>query len=185
MKYLKKPYYVGLLSAASIHGSSHQAPQEFHVVVESALRPIEIGPLRIRFFQKKDLEKTLVLSQKTETGSMRISTVEEAVFDLVRYQKFAGYLSHVATVVSELKDTIQETKLIAIAKREGTELSLSQRVGFLLETLFGRKKVRNFSLWIKKQGTFPVPLLHGASRKGANLNESWNILVNEQLEVDE
>ena len=28
MKYLERPYYVGLLSAAQIHGAAHHAPQE-------------------------------------------------------------------------------------------------------------------------------------------------------------
>ena len=32
MAYLKRPYYVGLLSAAALHGASHQQAQEFFIV---------------------------------------------------------------------------------------------------------------------------------------------------------
>jgi predicted transcriptional regulator of viral defense system len=41
MKFLRQPYYVGLLSAAAIHGAAHQQPQEFHVVIPEALRSIK------------------------------------------------------------------------------------------------------------------------------------------------
>src|SRR5207244_10392072 len=37
MDYLRRPYYVGLLTAPSLHGAAHQAPQEFQVVTDRAL----------------------------------------------------------------------------------------------------------------------------------------------------
>jgi predicted transcriptional regulator of viral defense system len=33
MDYLKLPYYVGLLSAAAMHGAAHQRPQEYQVII--------------------------------------------------------------------------------------------------------------------------------------------------------
>ena len=33
MQFLDLPYYVGVLSAAALHGAAHQQAQEFHVVV--------------------------------------------------------------------------------------------------------------------------------------------------------
>jgi hypothetical protein len=35
MKFVDKPYYVGLLSAAALNGAAHQQPQEFFVVTNS------------------------------------------------------------------------------------------------------------------------------------------------------
>jgi predicted transcriptional regulator of viral defense system len=43
MEYLDEPYYVGVLSAARIHGAAHQAPQAFQVVVGKTLQDIEKG----------------------------------------------------------------------------------------------------------------------------------------------
>ena len=34
MRFLKQPYYVGLLSAAAIHGAAHQQPMVFQVVTD-------------------------------------------------------------------------------------------------------------------------------------------------------
>jgi len=56
MKFLKQPYYVGVLTAAALHGASHQQPQEYHVVVASPEHTINTQNLRIRFFQKKNLK---------------------------------------------------------------------------------------------------------------------------------
>ena len=35
MKSLNKPYYVGLLSAAALHGAAHQQPMEYFVIVQT------------------------------------------------------------------------------------------------------------------------------------------------------
>ena len=34
MQFLDLPYYIGVLSAAALHGAAHQQPQEYHVVRE-------------------------------------------------------------------------------------------------------------------------------------------------------
>src|SRR6266496_3549594 len=38
MRFHGHPYYVGLLSAAALHGAGHQQPQEFQVVTNAQLR---------------------------------------------------------------------------------------------------------------------------------------------------
>lgn len=50
MKYLKRSYYVGLLNAATLHGSSHQKPQEYFVMTSfPVMRPIQKRGLKIKF----------------------------------------------------------------------------------------------------------------------------------------
>src|SRR5690606_20437884 len=43
MRHLGRRYYVGLLSAAALHGAGHQQPMAFQVIVNSAERDIEVG----------------------------------------------------------------------------------------------------------------------------------------------
>ena len=43
------PYYVGLLSAASLLGSAHQAPMEYQVVVGRQMRSTRYGGGRVTF----------------------------------------------------------------------------------------------------------------------------------------
>lgn len=47
-----------------------------------------------------------VVLKQTETGTMHVATPETTAFDLVRNPSSAGYLSNVATVLSELADRI-------------------------------------------------------------------------------
>jgi predicted transcriptional regulator of viral defense system len=48
-----RSYYVGLLTAAALHGAAHHQPQEFQVMTSQPLRPIEIGRHRIRYFVRQ------------------------------------------------------------------------------------------------------------------------------------
>src|SRR5579885_2293997 len=58
MTYLDRPYYVGLLSAAALHGAAHQAPHELQVVTDRPLRIVEIGQVRIRFVKTAGVSTT-------------------------------------------------------------------------------------------------------------------------------
>ena len=50
MVYLDRKYYVGLLSAAALHGAAHQQPQDFFIVTSiPALRPISAKGAKINF----------------------------------------------------------------------------------------------------------------------------------------
>lgn len=56
MHYLNKPYYVGLLSAAALHGAAHQQPQESYVItVRPAQRPLISGGVKINFMIKSKI----------------------------------------------------------------------------------------------------------------------------------
>jgi predicted transcriptional regulator of viral defense system len=62
MTAMRLPYYVCLLSAAALHGSSHQQPQEFQVMTDRSVRPLNVGRSRIRFFVNKHVAATPVRS---------------------------------------------------------------------------------------------------------------------------
>ena len=47
MKAIDAPYYVGVLTAAALHGAAPQQPQEFQVVTTRKGRPVMIGRERI------------------------------------------------------------------------------------------------------------------------------------------
>ena len=62
---------------------------------------------------------------------MPVSTPEATTFDLVRYAHLCGGLDHVATVLSELAEAIDATRLTTLA--EGEPVAHVQRVGWLLD----------------------------------------------------
>src|SRR5687768_9910587 len=102
MMAMERPYYVGLLTAAGLHGASHHQPQEFQVITNRPIRPITVGRSRIRFFASRFVSMAAVTNVKTPTGSMLAATPETTTVDLVRFAKFAGQLDNVATVIAEL-----------------------------------------------------------------------------------
>ena len=107
MKAMERHYYGGLLSAAALHGASHQRPQEFQIFTDRPVNPIQVGRARIRFFVNKRSADTAVQSMKTPTGMMRGSTPESTAVDLVRFAKAAGYLDNVATVLMDLAPLLE------------------------------------------------------------------------------
>jgi predicted transcriptional regulator of viral defense system len=183
MKFHQHPYYVGLLSAAALHGAAHQQPQEFQVVTDTTLRPTTVGRTRIRFLLKWRLAGTPTTDVKTETGAIKVSTPEATALDLVRYMGSAGHLGNVATVLSELSEKINPNRLVEAARGE-VELSVVQRLGFLLDRFASAGVARPLAKWLVTKRPRPVPLRPERKPKVTEKDPRWQILVNERVEVD-
>ena len=183
MKFLGQPYYVGLLSAAALHGAAHQQPQEFQVVTSKQLRSMNAGRGRIRFLRKLHLERTPTLEVKTETGTMRVSTPEATALDLLRYVEAAGHLGNVATVLAELAETIDGARLAKVAKTED-ELPTAQRLGHVLDHVGGSDASDYLAAWIEERRPRFVPLRPDRSAKRARKDDRWRLLVNEKVEAE-
>ena len=132
MRSLDLPYYIGLLSAAALHGAAHQQVQQLQIVVPRQERPLELPGLSIRFFRKQDFASTPLQSRKGHSGMLPVSTPEATAFDLVRYARYIGGLDAVLTVLSELAESIDPAKLAAASALE-SETAQIQRLGWLLD----------------------------------------------------
>jgi len=183
MRFHKHPYYVGLLSAAALHGAAHQQPQEFQVVTDTVLRPTIAGRVRIRFFLKWHLSETPTTEIKTQTGTMRVSTPEATALDLVRYVRSSGQLGNVATVLSELSEKINPERLVKAAQAE-IELSVVQRLGFLLERFASHAVAAPLYAWITTKRLRQVPLRPERNPKTKRKDPRWQVLVNEDIQID-
>jgi predicted transcriptional regulator of viral defense system len=184
MKYHGHPYYVGLLSAAGLHGAAHQQPQEFQVITDARLRTASVGRMKLRFFLKKRLDATPTIDIKTATGTMRVSTPEATAFDLVRYVAGAGQLGNVATVLAELADKIDPKKLVRAAKAD-VELSVVQRTGFLLDHVGAHRATGPLAEWLAARKPNVTRLRPDRDAKHAPRDERWLVIVNEKVEADE
>ena len=89
MRHLHEPYYVGLLSAAEIHGAAHHRPQVYQVMVRKERRPVECGSVRIQFIRKANLSKMPMLKRNVRTGYILVSAPEPTALDLVAYDNQA------------------------------------------------------------------------------------------------
>lgn len=182
MKYMGRPYYVGLLSAAQLHGAAHHRPQEFQVVIpRRAVRLIRVGNVQVRFYGKGPFDRSEMQDIKTPMGLMKVATPETTAWDLVRYCKAAGGLENVITVLSELAEKLDAKRMRETAKRHG-EIIVAQRLGWLLDRIDRRSLTKGMAEWI---GDAPLrPLDPGAPVNGASESRKWHLLVNAQLEPE-
>ena len=181
MKDMGRPYYVGLLSAAQVHGAAHHRPQEFQVIIpERAARPVRSGNVLIRFHGKGPFERAQTQDVKTPTGFMRVSTPETTAWDLVRYFKVAGGLDHVVTILSELAEKIDAAKLKKLVKAHG-EMIVAQRLGYLLDKIGRRDLSKELADWVKDAPLRPLdpaaPFPDLESRK-------WRLWINANPEPE-
>ena len=186
MRHLGAPYYVGLLSAAEIHGVVHQHPQVFQVVTDRRLRARQLGRVRLDFVLSAAAERRPTVLVPTPTGTMRVSTPEVTALDLVLYPRQSGGLSNVATTLGEM---LEERLLNADSLASAARLypaSVRQRTGWLLEDGTRRLGI-SFDLaplhGVARERREPTPLSYGAGRSG-QLDERWNVIVNRDIEPD-
>lgn len=181
MNFEGESYYVGLLSAAALHGAAHQQPQEFQVMASRQLKPAIAGRSRIRFLLKKHIDRTETISYKTETGSMKVSTPEATALDLLRYPSHAGGLNNIAIVLAELAEKIDAQKLGATARREDDPPS-AQRLGFLLEHVGQGEKTGPLAEWLESSRVRTIRLRAGGPLRGRK-SAPWKLIVNEDVEA--
>jgi predicted transcriptional regulator of viral defense system len=187
MSHLKKPYYIGLLSAAAMHGAAHQQPQEFYVItVPPALRPTKRKNLKINYLTKSEIPKNFLVQRKTETGYIKISSPELTALDLIEYQKRVGGLNRVVTIMEELIEEFDEKNInkefIALGDN-----SAIQRLGYLLELITdGKRFAEKLFRECKNEGKkFNRIALEGReSSRGFSSNNRWNVIVNIEIESD-
>ena len=188
MKFLERPYYIGLLNAASFYGASHQQPQEFFVFTSfPVLRPTKKKGVKVNYISKKEIPEQLLQSRKTETGYLKISSPELTATDLVQFEKRIGGMSRVATVLNELTD---EMKPQYFTKQFLKKIPVTaiQRLGYLLEKILN-KEILATHLYEESQNTklnfFRIPLKASGKTKGFPFDEKWKIIINTEIEIDE
>lgn len=184
MAFLGRPYYVGLLTAAALHGAAHQAPQEFQVVTDRPLPMIERGRQRIRFVKKAHLKDTPTVRVNTQTGQMRVSTPAATAFDLVRYPEHCGFLSNVTTVLHDLAERLDGSDLVRVAELE-SEVAYAQRLGYLLELVGRTEPARPLADWVASKAPRIVPLDPTQAMTGAPRSLRWRLAVNDDVEPDQ
>ena len=182
MEHLRVPYYIGLLTAASFYGASHQAPQVFQVVCQQKIPALIAGSLKINFYYSKHVCQTPTQQIKTPAGYVRVSTPEGTAFDLIRYFHQSGHINHVATVLSELADVINVNTLADVA--ENMPIFLTQRLGYILDHIERDHLIEPLHRLVSKRAKRYIPLRPDNPIEGAQKNDKWHVIVNEEIETD-
>ena len=183
MLHVGQPYYVGLLSAAILHGAAHQQPQQYHIVTTKPMREARLKNLVLRFFVKKGFSHTSVIRIKVQTGFIAVSTPEATALDLVRYARSIGGLDRVLTVLQELGEVLHADKLVEAAQSDGN-VTYAQRLGWLLDKAGFPDITNDLARWSSQKKPFPAKLEPSLPIKGAFLDTRWNLFLNAVVESD-
>ncbi len=183
MKMLNRRYYVGLISAAALHGAAHQQPMEFFVITQKpALRNIKSKKLKINFFVKKDWSSAFIMQVKTDAGYLNVSSPALTALDLFFYHNTISLHNRVTI----LKELAKEMKPSALQKKatEYPQVTAIQRLGYILDVELNNNKLADaVQKAFKGKKVFPVALSNNKSKAGA-LNEKWKLINNTRIEAD-
>lgn len=178
-----EPYYVGLLSAAALHGSSAQAVQVTQVLVTRPARAFVLGRVRLHFFVKKDVVATPRIELPGLLAPLAVSTPEATALDLIAFQSRLGGIERVTEVIAGLLPRMSAAGLNAALQAEPA-LAVRQRLGYVLEVLGSQRLAAKVHTSLPERLT-PVRLKPdgrgGAPSKSPDLEERWAVYDNVAL----
>jgi predicted transcriptional regulator of viral defense system len=192
MRHEKSPYYVGLLKAAELHGAAHHAVMEFQVVTNKQIRTVQAGRSKIAFYFKKDISAVAsgIGDHKTDTGKMKLSSVELTLLDLLRYPQASGGFDNVITIFEDLGPQIETGKISALSG--AFERSVIQRAGYLLDHSGFAQPAEELHAFLERgshpQWTELDPSLASDSDSAPKIttrDKRWHVLVRRLPERDE
>jgi predicted transcriptional regulator of viral defense system len=182
MAHLERPYYVCLLSAAAMHGASHQAPQVFQVMTDKTylVRKRELGRIRLRFYSSKFVSEDPTVRVTVPSGYVVVSTKETTVVDLVSRPRDSAGLSNVATIVGELGE-LNGSDLARVASRHGR--TLTRRVGWFVDHFGDVADTEALRQAARLDLGEPVQLDPSKGRQG-KADPAWQVRVNTVIEAE-
>ncbi len=185
MEHLGHPYYVGFLSAARIHGASHQVPMVLQVVTPALLRDRRVGSSRLQFIRRSCAAQRATRSHDTEAGPVTISTPETTVFDVVEAPERAAGLGNVANVLGGfiIDERINAAALAEAAARYPR--TVVQRTGWLLQHMAGEvgHRIDLAPLVQHIDGADYTPLDPQSPAHG-DRDPVWHVVENTEVEHD-
>jgi len=182
MRFVGRPYYVALLSAAALRGAAHQQPLRFQVATDRPMRPAEAGRVHVDFHVRHDVEATPVERVQTDTGYMRVSTPEATAFDLVRFMVAAGGLGNVATVLTDLAESLHVDQLRTLSAARPTPDI--QRLGYLLDLIDRQQLADPLARMLAGRRVRPILLAPGVPAGERRPAAPWKIVPNEAVDLE-
>lgn len=185
MQYLNKPYYIGLLSAAAMYGAGHQRAMQTQVVTTLPRLNVSERNTLLDWNYRQNMPKELLITRNAEMGVIHYSSPELTATDLMQFAEHVGGYQRAATVLAELIDAVDMSKMISVIPY--TTIATIQRLGYLLEMVLGEQEKADELFGVLKEhkrwkSILMNPLL--PKREDA-LSNRWHVNANTDIEIDE
>ena len=156
--------------------------QVLQVFLDRPRRAIACGAVRVTFMAHKALRDIPVQAFNTPRGTVVVSTPEATALDLVGYQRRAGGLNQVATVLSELAERMDAEKLATAAA--AVPVPWSQRLGYLLEQVGAGDETQALRAYVRTHARESTALVPGGLGHQALRNDDWKLYINAAVEIE-
>jgi hypothetical protein len=180
MQLRRQSYYVGLLSAAELHGSSQQAVQVVQVLTNKVTRPLLIGWLRVEFHVKKGVEGTPTVQPPGMHSPIAVSTPEATAVDLIEYSHSIGGVARVAEVIAGMAPVLTVAGLRRALVPDPRHPA-HQRLGYVLQTLGLKESLTTEVARNLPKLRRPVPLQAQLPYTAEGVVEPWRVIDNLSL----
>jgi predicted transcriptional regulator of viral defense system len=184
-QYLGRPYYVGLYSAARMHGAAHQQIQRDYIIsTPPKLRAVRKGVLDIRFFSTQIWPNVNLQQQQSDAGIFLCSSPALTMVDLLHHQNKLGGVNRMLPVLEELQEAASPFDYQQLLSWYPFQSNL-QRLGFILEVLLGAQDASALLYQrIGREACYPVLLSPVPAKNPGAVNNRWKVDVNVHLEHD-
>lgn len=174
MKWLDRPYYLALQSAAATHGSNQQAVQETQIITSRPQRDLVIGRIRVRFFMKASIQNSITQTLSGAYAPVTISTPETTAFDLIRYAHGIGGIERMAETIAPMLHSMKPRALRLVLDAED-EIPTTQRLGYVFDALGARDLAKVIHEWLPLRLKIVALSVHAGSVKNPVVNEKWGV----------
>lgn len=186
MKSVGKSYYICLLSAAAFHGAAHQRAMKTQVMtVAPRTKPSGMNK-QLDWNYRQMIPQELLLSRNAEMGIVQYSNAELTAVDLVQFAGHVGGLQRTATVLSELTESLEITKMERVFPY--TTTATLQRLGYLLEFVLGEQDKSDI-FYEEFKAAYPHPKRVILSNTAPEMKDApanrWHVACNIEIEIDE
>ena len=187
MRFVGKPYYVCLLSAAAMHGAAHQRSMQYQIMtlVPRIKKNSSKNPL-LNWCYRTDIPESLLVTKNAEMGVLRFSNPELTAVDLIQFANHIGGYQRAATVLAELVETIDIRKMEVVLPY--AKIADMQRLGYIMEFVLEETEMADQLFELVKQH-FPRRHTYCMSNAHAPSEQSqpnrWYINMNIDIEIDD
>ena len=185
MWHLGKPYYVGLLSAAAMHGAGHQRAMQTQVMTVIPRLNVSRKDTLIDWNYRTEMPEELVQTRNGEMGVLRYSSPELTMVDMVQYADHVGGFQRAATVLAELVESVDMGKIEAVLP--WTTVATMMRLGYILEMVLGEQEKADalYAMMKSRMGKKSWLLNPKVVRKESAASNRWHVNGNVEIEIDE
>lgn len=182
MNFYRCEYSVGWLTAASLYGANHQAPQVFQIVTNKTIKDRKIGISELKFYKRSYIDVITKKRHVISDGIINVPTVGSTMLMLCADLIISGGIDNVATIISELAEVSENYLSEILMDANLFQTSAVRRLGWILDNIVNDGNLDGLKK-ICDDGTNPSLLSPYNSHSGV-IDTNWNLIINRNIEVD-